>query len=161
MELHLQLGLIFGLRSCDFSNALLLMVNALFVVANDGKEAFSFRIDGSQVGMLQGRFPECYSKSVDHGLDWNRYPAKINLAIENNLKCARDHKWRLTKTLLIVSNVTVISKFFECLLYLDFGIAQKVGNKSHLGQPMLILTIGHHGELVVVLKLIYSRSLKI
>ena len=34
MVLHLQLGLIFDLRPCDFSNALLLMVNALFVVAN-------------------------------------------------------------------------------------------------------------------------------
>ena len=49
MVLHLQLGLIFDLRPCDFSNALLLMVNALFVVANVMcKEAFGFRIDGSQ-----------------------------------------------------------------------------------------------------------------
>ena len=51
----------------------------------DNKMAFSFRIDGSQVGKPEGRFPGMLFKSVDHGLDWNRYPSKINLAIENNL----------------------------------------------------------------------------
>ena len=62
--------------------------------------AFSFRIDGSQVGKPEGRFPGMLFKSVEHGLDWNRYPSKINLAIENNLQCARDHKWRLTKDVI-------------------------------------------------------------
>ena len=66
----------------------------------DNKMAFSFRIDGSQVGKPEGRFPGMLFKSVDHGLDWNRYPSKINLAIENNLQCARDHKWRITKDVI-------------------------------------------------------------
>eukprot|EP00949_MAST-11_sp_MAST-11-sp1_P005202 g5202.t1 len=32
----------------------------------------------------------------DHGLIWNDFPAPLNLAVKNNMKCARDHLWRHT-----------------------------------------------------------------
>ena len=66
MVLHLQLGLIFDLSLAIFK---CIAVNGQCTVCGgecDGKEAFSFRIDGSQVGMLQGRFPGMLFKSVDH-----------------------------------------------------------------------------------------------